>query len=507
MAILFVEVAVLGAVCRVDRAAAREPDRPPNVLILCADDHAAYVTGAYGNELVRTPNIDLLAAGGLRFERAYCNAPVCTASRQSLLTGRYPRSIGVTLLRTPLPDAEVTLAETYKLAGFDTAAIGKMHFNSNLAHGFDLRVDAREHRQWLRGQTVPPIPRGVEVQPPWRPFRDPARVWLNSACRPIELPEAQSDGVYFADQAAQFLQAPRAKPFFLFVSFYQPHAPYRFPLEYRGKYDPAEFDVPEPGPEDDDQIPEIFRELTREEKQGINAAYYTSVEYMDACVGRVLDALDDAGLADDTLVIYFGDHGYMLGQHGRFEKHCSYEEAVRVPLVMRWPKRIAAGRRTRAFVELVDLAPTIHELCGYQVTPPLQGRSLVPLIDAQTTKHRDHVIVEYAQNDEIMIRDNDWKLVYERGKRRRDDGYDTGRPLVPDQFRLYDMYADRREMRNVVDDPANAATVKRLTDLLVEHLAVTSREPKLVPPITDPMALLDYCVQPHDVEPPDKRRP
>ena len=195
---------------------------------------------------------------------------------------------------------------------------------------------------------------------------------------------------------------------------------------------------------------------------------------MDACVGRVLDALDAAGQADDTLVIYFGDHGYMLGQHGRFEKHCSYEEAVRVPLVMRWPKRIAAGRRTRALVELVDLAPTIHELCGYNVTAPLQGRSLLPLLEAKTTKHRDQVVVEYAQNEEVMIRDDDWKLVYERGVQRRTDGYDTGRPLVPHQFRLYDLYADAAEMHNVAADPANAATVKRLTDLLVEHL-VTHR--------------------------------
>jgi choline-sulfatase len=481
-------------------ASAREPERPPNVLIICADDHAAYVTGAYGNPQVRTPNIDRLAAGGLRFERAYCNAPVCTASRQSFLTGRYPSTIGVTQLRTALPDSEVTLAETYKLAGYDTAAIGKMHFNSKLAHGFDLRIDQPEYRRWLQQQTRPPLPEGMQVQPPWRPFKDPARVWLNSAALPVDTTEAQSDGTYFAERAADFLKAEHEKPFLLMVSIYEPHSPYRFPVEYHGRHDPATFDVPEPGPEDDDQIPAIFRDLTREEKQGINAAYTTSVEYMDSCVGRVLEALSQAELTEDTIVIYFGDHGYMLGQHGRFEKHCSYEEAVRVPLIIRWPKRIAAGRRTRAFVELVDIVPTIHELCGYNVTKPLQGRSLLPLIDAQTTKHRDHVVVEYAQNEEAMIRDNDWKLVYERGANRRQDGYDTGRPLVPHQFRLYDMFSDRQEMHNVADDPRNAGTVKRLTDMLAYHLATTAREPAKVPPLDDPLAVLDYCVQSHDVE-------
>ncbi len=195
----------------------------------------------------------------------------------------------------------------------------------------------------------------------------------------------------------------------------------------------------------------------------------------------------------------------MLGQHGRFEKHSSYEEAVRVPLVMRWPKRIAAGRRTRALVELVDLAPTIHELCGYDVTAPLQGRSLLPLLEAKTTKHREQVVVEYAPNEEVMIRDHDWKLVYERGVERRTDGYDTGRPLVPHSSGCTTCMPIAAEMHNVAADPANAATVKRLTELLVEHLVRTASEPALVPPLDDPLAVLDFCVQSRDVPKPGKR--
>src|SRR5688500_15031763 len=121
-----------------------------NVLWICADDHAPYVMGAYGNRVVRTPNLDRLAARGIRFDRAYCNSPVCTASRQSFLTGRYPRTIGVTQLRTPLPRSEVTLADMLKGEGYATAAIGKMHFNSDLKHGFDVRIDHPEHAAWLR---------------------------------------------------------------------------------------------------------------------------------------------------------------------------------------------------------------------------------------------------------------------------------------------------------------------------------------------------------------------
>ncbi|MBI3836821.1 MAG: sulfatase [Planctomycetia bacterium] len=478
--------------------------RPPNVLVICADDHAAYVTGAYGNKTVRTPNIDRLAAGGIRFLRAYCNSPVCTASRQSFLTGRYPRSIGVTRLETPLPESEVTMAETLRLAGFDTAAIGKMHFNSDSKHGFDVRIDLAEHRAWLAGQSRDALPTDLEVQPPWRPFKDPARVWLNSFCRPVGATDREMDGTYFAEQAAAYLQSPRAKPFFLMVSFYEPHSPFRFPLEYRGRHDPAKFIVPKLGPEDDEQIPAVFRGLTDAEKQGIAAAYYTSVEFMDKNVGLVLEALDRSGQARDTIVIYLGDHGYLLGQHGRFEKHTSYEEAIRVPLVMRFPNRIAAGRGTQAFVELVDLVPTIYELCDYQVTAGLQGRSLLPLLRGTTTRHREHVIVEYAPNEEVMIRDQYWKLIYARGAERRTDGYDTPGPLVRNKFRLYDLVEDPGEMNNVAQDPAHAEVVKRMRDLLVEHLAKTARQPELLPASVNPLTVLDFCVQSRDVPRPSK---
>jgi choline-sulfatase len=481
--------------------------RPPNLLVICADDHAAYVTGAYDNKQVRTPNIDRLARAGIRFDRAYCNSPVCTASRQSFITGRYPRSIGVTLLETPLPAGELTMADTLGRAGFETAAIGKMHFNSDLNHGFDLRIDTADHRAWLAEQTRDVLPAELEFQPPWHPFQDPARVWLNSDCRPIAATDREMDGTYFANQAAAYLNAPRNKPFFLMVSFYEPHSPYRFPVEFRGRHEPASFVAPQPGPEDDAQIPTVFRDLTDAEKQGIAAAYYTSVEFMDKSVGLVLDALEQSGQARDTIVIYLSDHGYLLGQHGRFEKHTSYEEAVRVPLVMRFPGRIAAGRTTKAFIELVDLVPTVYELCGYNVTAPLQGRSLLPLLSAKTTRHRDHVIVEYAPNEEVMVRDQYWKLIYERGARRRTDGYDTSSPLEPNHFRLYDLFQDPGEMKNLAGDPAHAETVKRLTDLLVDHLQTTARQVDLVPKSADPLTVLNYCVQAHDVPRPSKREP
>src|SRR5437764_12120669 len=127
-----------------------DPPRRPNVLLIVADDLATHAVGAYGDKQVRTPNIDRLAAAGVRFDNAFCNSPVCTASRQSFLTGRYPRTIGVTQLRTALPATENTLAKMLKQAGYATAAIGKMHFNSTLTHGFDLRLDVPDHRRLLK---------------------------------------------------------------------------------------------------------------------------------------------------------------------------------------------------------------------------------------------------------------------------------------------------------------------------------------------------------------------
>jgi choline-sulfatase len=481
-------------------AAVRAEPQRPNVLWIVADDHAPYVCGAYGNKIVRTPNLDRLASEGVRFDRAYCNSPVCTASRQSFLCGRYPRTLGVTLLQTPLPEGEPTLATRLRAAGYDTAAIGKMHFNSDLAHGFDVRIDLPQHARHLKEHPPKPLPPDIEVQPPWRPFRDPARVWLNSACRPFAARDEDMAGTFLARQAARYLHERREKPFFLMVSFYEPHSPFRFPIEYRGKYKPEQLTVPKVGPEDDAQIPAIFRDLTDREKQGIIAAYYTSTEFMDKNVGLVLDALKRSGHDGDTLVIYTGDHGYMLGQHGRFEKHCCYEPAVRAPLLMRWPEHIKRGQSTKALVEFLDIAPTVLDLCRVSVPAAMQGKSLAALLRGEAKRHRDHVVVEYSENEEAMIRTERWKFIYSTGKRARQDGYATGRPLPGRTVRLYDEDNDPDEMTNLADKPEHARRIADFTNQLAEHLKRTARQPELVPKSGDVHAVLELCLQPRDVK-------
>lgn len=474
-------------------------DPKPNVLWICADDLAAYPLGCYGDKQAKTPNIDALAKSGVRFDRAYCNSPVCTASRQSFLTGRYPRALGVTQLKTALPDGTPTLATLLKAAGYETLSVGKMHFNSNLKHGFDVRIDAPDHRKELNARKPQPLPDGVEVQPKWQPFKDHARTWLNSKALPFGATDADMPGTFYAGKGAELLAAKREKPFFLMVSFYEPHSPFHFPVDDRGAFDPKKFTVPKVGAEDDWHIPAIFRDLTESEKQGITAAYYTSAAFLDRNVGKVLDTLKKAGLEENTIVVLTGDHGYMLGHHGRFEKHCCYEPAVRAPLLVRLPGATKAGTSNAALTEFIDVAPTLLEACGVKVPESIQGKSLRPVLSGKATTHRDRVFVEYSENEEAMVRTADWKLIYTTGARKREDGYETGKPLPGRVVQLFDLKADPDETTNLASKPEQAERVKELTAALEKHLTATAREPKLIPKTDDVHERLAHLLQPRDV--------
>lgn len=476
-----------------------DPPRP-NILWICADDLAAYPLGCYGDKLARTPNIDAFAKTGMRFDRAYCNSPVCTASRQSFLTGRYPRTLGVTQLKTALPDGTPTLATMLKAAGYDTASIGKMHFNSALKHGFDLRYDQPDARKEVQARKPKPLPDGVLVQPPWKPFNDHARIWLNSPNRPFGALDADMPGTMLAAKATEYLTAKHEKPFFLMVSFYEPHSPFHYPPDFDVKFDPKAFPVPKVGEEDGWHIPAIFRDLTEPEKQGITAAYYTSAAFADRNIGRVLDALKKAKLDENTVVILTGDHGYLLGHHGRFEKHCCYEPAIRAPLIVRMPGVTKAGTSTPALVEFIDIAPTLLTRTGTKVAASVQGRSLSKVLSGETSEHRDRIFIEYSENEEACVRTDKWKLIYTTGARKREDGYDTGRPLPGRVVQLFDMVNDPNETTNLAGKPDRTETVKELTAALAGHLKATARDPKTIPATTDVHELLAHLLQPRDVQ-------
>ena len=448
--------------------------RRPNLLFIVSDDHSADVFGAYGNRKAQTPNLDRLAAQGVRFDRAYCNSPMCTSSRASLLTGRYAHSNGVTMLRHALGDEAVTLAERLRVAGYRTGAFGKMHFNSERRHGFEVYLDRREWQQVDAERQNRPLPEGLDVLPQWKPFRDPARIWLNGFYRPFPRYNDEMPDTWYAEQAVDFMQAHRDEPFFVQVSFHEPHSPFLFPVDYADTFNPASFDVPPIGPEDVPQIPKIFADLTVADKQGIRASYYTSVAFMDEKVGQVLNALDRLGLREDTLVVYLGDHGYHLGEHGRFEKHSFYERAVRAPLLMRWPGRIRPGAVMDALVEFVDVVPTVLDYLGIDHDPnakalaDLHGESLKPLIAGDVETVRDMVFSEYQPTQSAMVRTARHKLIYNTGSITTWLGYDplmhTGEPSV----QLYDLEADPEEFHNIAADAAHADVVDRLLDALAD---------------------------------------
>jgi choline-sulfatase len=472
-------------------APARDRNQEPpagtvrNVVVIMGDDHADYVIGAYGNPIIRTPNLDRLAAEGVRFDRAYSNSPVCTPSRQSMITGTMPQAAGVTLLSTPLSEERTTIADHLKRFGFRTGAIGKMHFiNEELTHGFDYRVRSSDYRAHLKRNPPRPPPADLAVRPPWRPFKDPARIWLNADGLPVGAYEDEAEGTWFTRRAADFLRANHDDPFLLFVSFNEPHSPFEFPIEFKGRYNPADMPLPETGPEDARWIPAVFKDLTEEDKRGIIAAYYTSVEYLDRNVGRVLEALRRLALLDSTLVIYTSDHGYLLGHHGRFEKHMMWEEAVRTPLLVSHVPRFGRGRSTQALVELVDLAPTILDALDVAPLPASHGRSLLPLLDGRTDRHRDEVFSVYYPDNKAMIRTAEWKYIFSSGKRDL-WSYETGFGPPGRHERLYNMIEDPREFRDLSGRPEHADQLSRFRKMMLQRFHETDpRAPHLPPDLT-----------------------
>jgi choline-sulfatase len=475
--------------------------RKPNFLFILADDHAGYVLGCDGNREARTPNLDRLAADGMRFAAHHCNSPVCTPSRQSFLTGQLPHAAGVTLLATPLAIDKPTLAKQFQRAGYQTAVFGKMHFNRPAEpglHGFDVMMTEDEiAKKWTAEVSPRALPANATTKPAqWRPFRDPARIWLNADKLPLARYDEDARGTYITRQAIQYLEDNRTRQFALWTSFQEPHSPFDFPLEDRDQFSPASFPVPRVGPEDAWQIPKIFRDLSDDDKRGIAAAYYTSVAFLDRNVGRVLDALRRLRLEEDTFVVYMADHGYSLGQHGRFEKHCGYEPALRVPLIMRYPGRIHGGV-VRDLTEHIDVPATIVDMLGLDPLPVTHGQSLRPYLEGRTQQHpRDHIFSEYLENEEAYIKTPDWKYILCSGKRARKDGYEVDNTTPGRYRRLYDLRKDPGEFTDVAQKHPDV--VARLEGLMLNRFRATHPDRESEPQRLSREEAIEFYLRPRD---------
>jgi choline-sulfatase len=477
--------------------AARRPAGKPNLLLIIADDQGADTLGLTGDPRHATPNLDALARQGVLFERAYCNAPLCTPSRQALITGKLPHSLGVTQLKSRLSDQVLTMGEWFSGHGYRTVAIGKMHFNGPSRHGFQERIDSGA---WERDLKEHPPAQGDQRRP-WRPFDDPPRVWMNAAGHSAGLPATSMQSAYFVDRAARIFNEQKDRPFAMVVGFYDPHCPYYFPREWRGRFLPEQFKVPTLSDFDRTNQPAVFAALTPADVRGVQASYFTALSFMDYQVGRLISALDQAGLASDTLVIFVGDNGYMLGQHGRFEKHCFYEPAVRIPLIFRWPGRLPAEARRTELVEMVDLFPTACRLLAIDPPPSTHGVDLVPVLDRTPGAHgRDFVFSEYLENEEAMVRSDRYKLIVGSGRRARQDGYQTARILPPTgpYERLFDLASDPEEIHDLSDDPALAKVKEALLEKMHERLVSTREGLEPFPTGLSPRAEIDWCLMPRD---------
>ena len=380
---------VLGLGGRLARAAS-EPPAKPNVLFIAVDDMNNDL-GCFGHPLVKSPGIDRLARRGMRFDRAYCQFPLCSPSRSSLLTGLRPDSTRVFDLRYHFrqdhPDL-VTLPQMFMKNGYYVARVGKMYHYGNPGdigtNGLDDRVSWME-RYNPAGRDKTTLESDIMNYTPRRGLGS-AMAFLADQTGT----DAQHTDGKVADQAIKLLEEHKDKPFFIAAGFYRPHCPWVTPKKYFDLYPMEAMSLPEITPQTPDDYPTLALRSTRpwpyfgvtpDQARECKQAYYASISFVDAQIGRLLDAVDRLGLRDNTIIVFWSDHGYHLGEHGLWFKQSCFEESARVPLIVSVPGQKTAGQASTRPVELVDLYPTLADLAGLAPPSHLEGVSLRPLIE------------------------------------------------------------------------------------------------------------------------------
>jgi choline-sulfatase len=428
-----------------------------------SDQHSRHVLSCYGNGIVRTPNLDRLAQEGMRFTDAYCPAPLCVPSRMGFMTARTPSRNRVWTNKNILNSETPTWAHLMRLAGYDTALIGRMHFEGpDQRHGFDERpIGERSagppgmklrggpmHTRFpnsTHGQTRP----SVEIAGKGRTLRQ----WADEARMQAAVDWIEARG-----------RNPGPRPFAAVAGFVLPHCPFVAP-EPLFDYYYDRIDIP---PIEENQPPSTrrFRErcgilqppLEAERIRVARAAYFGLCEHVDSLIGRVLDALDRTGLGEDTLVVYTSDHGEMAGEHGCWWKSTYYEGSAGVPLIARWPGVVSAGSTQSAVCNLMDIGPTFAEIAGTGFPYPVQGRSLHRLLTRQADPDwPEETFSEFVERRGMipsrMIRSGPWKLWTEGGP--------EGSPPV-----LLNLRDDPDELIDLADDPAHADVRSQLLEKL-----------------------------------------
>lgn len=396
----------------------------PNVLFIAIDDLRTEL-GCYGAEHIVSPNIDRLAETGTRFERAYCMVPTCGASRASLMSGIRPtpdRFVTFTARIDQEAPTTTALHQHFKNNGYTTLSLGKiLHFPTDTPDGWTEPA-------WRPDRSSQPPTMDI---PGWKTPEN--LINLTAASRNKRLPfgyfdvsdEELPDG-QVAEKAVEKLRllSGQESPFFLAVGFFKPHLPFNAPKKYWDLYDhntikiPDNYYPPENAPEEAIHNFGELRNYTAVPKQGkvsdemaraLIHGYYACVSYTDAQVGKVLNELDRLGLSENTIVVLWGDHGWNLGEHTLWCKHCTFENAMKAPLIFRAPstKKFPKGTSAKALAEFIDIYPTLTELAGLPIPKHLDGESLVPILKTPSKTGKGYAIGRFRNGD--TIRTDQWR--------------------------------------------------------------------------------------------------
>jgi arylsulfatase A-like enzyme len=458
----------------------------PNVLFIALDDLRPEL-GCYGQTQIISPNIDRLAARGVVFTRAYCQYPVCNASRSSIMTGLRPDSTGVsdnrTKFRAVVPDV-VTLPQQFKRHGYHTQAFGKIYHGlfetANVGRTFDDPVSwSAPH--WYGSPQYYFSPRGIEVAR--RVYAEklkkgdaPPDAWKEYFVQGLatEAPEVPDTALYdgeLTDRAMAALGELKGKPFFLAVGYLKPHLPFVAPKKYWDLYDRAKIALPNPsaapsgapavalqnGNELRGQYTDMAgtAPLSEAQVRELRHGYYACVSFVDAQIGRLLGELDRLGLAGNTIVVILGDHGWHLGEQGLWAKLSDFEAAARVPLIVSAPGR-KAGLKSAALVEFVDVFPPLCDLARLPQPGHLEGASFVRLLDAPDRPWKTAAFTQVVHGATTGR-----SLRTERYRFTR--WHPTTSPGETTALELYDLDAATTEKENIADHPGNAGLVRELT--------------------------------------------
>ena len=431
--------------------------RRPNILFVMADQLAPQVLPAYGHARAQTPNLDRLAGGGVLFENAYCNFPLCAPARFSMLSGRLPSRIAAFDNAAEFPASVPTFHHYLRLLGYRTCLAGKMHFvGPDQLHGYEERI------------TTDVYPADFLWSPDWGLGGESWLEWYHSMRAVLDAgPHRRSVNVAYDDEVEfeairwlhEYGDGGDGRPFALTVSFFSPHDPYLAPPAWWDAYRDADIDAPRiPDIPLAERDPHSRRHwfLTGRHREAVGAAdvlrmrraYYALTSYVDAKLGRLLDTLREIGAAQNTLIVFTSDHGDSLGERGLFFKMSFFEWSVRVPLILHAPFAFGPAR-VRENVSHLDLFPTLLELAGDGAMPelalPVDGRSLLPLAAGDASDWPDTVCAEYTAEGVtaplLMVRKGRHKLM-------------TGPEDPP---LLFDLDADPDETRNLANTPGHAS--------------------------------------------------